>query len=211
MSSEVTGYDAFCQDCLNRFELTERFSHVVNLDIEGFEKERFLAGNLNRVVCPKCKCEFTYEIPMIVFSMELKFACLVYPNLTNKNLAEIKDPPHIILPNDFMFRVVRYQIEALEKYRMALCGINDVYAELLKLKHFTDDEAMPFDERNIVFSSFENGICKFNQVDCNNNILKQFEVTDTLPDTENKPKNFCRFKWLKIDRETLKEDGICQN
>ena len=211
MSSEVTGYDAFCQSCLKRFDITQRFSHVVNLDTEGFEKEGFLAGTLNKVVCNDCKCEFTYEVPMIVFSMKLNFACLVYPNLTNENLAEIKDPPHIILPNDFIFRVVRYQIEALEKYRMILYGVNDIGAELLKLKHFTDEDAMPFDERNIIFESFENGIYKFNQVDYNNNILKEFEVTDTLPDLNCKHKNFCRFKWLKIDRETLKEDGLCQN
>lgn len=211
MSSAVTGYDAFCQSCEKRFELTERFTHVVNLDIEGFEKEKFLNGTLNRVVCPICKAEFTYEIPMIVFSIERNFACLVYPNLSNDNAKMIKDPPHLILPEKFIFRVVHYQIEALEKTRIFMAGLDDTNIELIKLRNFTDDEAMPFDERNIIFVSYENDTYSFIQVDYNNNILKEICVDNTTLETDTKTKNFCRFKWLKIDRETLKEDGLCQN
>lgn len=211
MSSAVTGYDAFCQSCEKRFELSEIFTQVVNLDIEGFEKQKFFEGTLNRVTCPLCKKEFTYEVPMIVFSLRMKFACLVFPNLTPDNTSEIKAPPYLIMPNGFMFRIVRYQIEALEKYRIISSGLNDIDIELIKLEHFTDEESMPFDEKNIVFKSFENGAYNFNQVDYNNNILKEICIDNPILGSDTEFKNFCRFKWLKIDRETLKEDGLCQN
>lgn len=209
MSSAITGYDAFCQECEKRFDLTQRITQVVNLDIDGFEKENFLLGTLNRVVCPICKKEFTYEIPMIVFSLKMKFACLVFPNLTKDNANKLKDPPYHILPDDFCWRVVRYQIEALEKYNIFNCGLDDLTVEYIKMMNFSDGEAMPFDEKNIIFDSLNNDVYNFNQVDYNNNIMNTYCLKCELP--EFNYENFCRLKWLKIDRETLKEDGICLN
>lgn len=205
MPSYAIAYNAICQECEKRFDISERFSTVVNLDIEGFEKERFLDGSLNRIICPFCKKEFTYEIPMIVFSLKLKFACLVIPNLNSQNIIGIKNPPYHILPDNFRYRLVHYQIEALEKYKIFSLGLDDFQIEQIKLKKFSDDEAMPFDEKNIVFDSFNNGIFNFKQVDYNNNILNTYSFEYDLPKA--KCNNFCRLKWLKIDRETLKEDG----
>lgn len=205
MPSYAIAYDAICQECEKRFDISERFTTVVNLDIEGFEKNKFLNGSLNRTVCPFCKKEFTYEIPMIVFSLKLKFACLVMPNLNSQNIVELKNPPYHILPDNFCYRLVRYQIEALEKYRIFSLGLDDLQIEQFKLKNFSDDEAMPFDEKNIIFDSYNDRIIKFNQVDYNNDILNTYSFDCDLPNTEYN--NFCRLKWLKIDRETLKEDG----
>jgi len=68
---------------------------------------------------------------------------------------------------------------------------------------------MPFDERNIIFASSDGNTYNFNQVDYNNKILNTYSLKCKLPQIGYS--NFCRLKWLKIDRETLKEDGICLN
>lgn len=213
MPSYIDAFDAICQSCDRRFKIKETYSRVVNLDTEGFEKERFVNETLNKVSCPFCKSRFTFEIPMIVFSMSMKFAYLVEPNLTCQNLITIKAPPHIILPHDFEFRVVRYLAEAKEKYDIHISGLNDASVEYIKLTSFDDSMAMPFDERNIIFMSHADGVYTFKQVDYNDNILNTYSIEfsdDKIPE--------CIFNitkshngWLKIDRESLKEEIQCQN
>ncbi len=213
MPSFASAFDAICQSCDKRFKIEEKFTRVINLDIAGFEKEGFLKGKLNKVKCPFCGAEFTYEIPMIIFGMRMKCAYLVEPNLKSENLGKIKNPPHIILPDGFKCRVVRYLAEAKEKYDIHLAGLDDASVEYIKLKSFDDDMAMPFDEKNMIFVSYNNGCYTFNQVDFNDNILNTYSVNF---DDENIPEyitnmNLSHDKWLKIDREALKEEVKCQN
>lgn len=213
MSSFACAFDAICQSCDKRFKIKERFSAVINLDIAGFERDGFLTGKLNRLKCPICGSEFTYEIPMIVFSMKKKFAILIEPNLTRGNLDKIKNPPHVILPDDFEFRAVRYLTEAKEKYDIYSYSLDDTVIEYIKLQSFSDDMAMPFNERNMVFVSYDDGIYTFYQVDYNDNILNTYHVefeNNNIPEyilNMTKSHN----SWLKIDREALKEEIKCQN
>lgn len=212
MPSYVNAYDAICQSCGSRFNLRETFSATINLDIEGFEKQGFLNGTLNKVTCPFCACKFTYEIPMIVFSSKLKIAYLVQPTLRNDENCISKNPPYAIFSKDYEYRIVRYLAEAKEKFDIKMSGLSDSAVEYIKLKSFTDDMAMPFDELNMLFVSYENKKYIFNQVDYNDKILNTYEITFS----ENIPEyvlNISRKnnKWLKIDRETLKEEVKCQN
>ena len=213
MPSFADAFDAICQSCDKRFKIKETYARVINLDTEGFEKDRFVNETLNKVTCPFCKSRFTFEIPMIVFSMRMKFAYLVEPNLSYQNLCTIKAPPHIILPHDFEFRVVRYLAEAKEKYDIRSSGLSDAVVEYIKLNSFDDSMAMPFDERNMVFVSHSDGVYTFKQVDCNDNILNTYNVEfsdDEIPEyifDMTKSHN----GWLKIDRESLKEEIQCQN
>ena len=215
MPSYVRSFNAICNECDKRFEISHRFCAVVNLDIDGFEKEGFTSGELNRIFCPHCSTEFTYEIPMIVFSLSMKFACLCIPNLESIDTARIKEPPHLLLPDNFVFRIVRYQVEAKEKYDITASGCDDRVIEYIKLISFDDSLALPFDERNIVFVSKNGDTYKFNQLDYNNTIIKSYdiEINDgQIPDyIINSNISLSGNKWHKIDRISLKEEIKCQN
>lgn len=215
MASYIRAFKGLCQECEKYFSLAERFCTVVNLDINGFEKDKFEDGSLNRVCCPFCNTEFTFELPMIVFSMNMKFACLIEPNINITGINSLKAPPHILLPEGFKFRCVRYLEEAREKVRILKRGLDDVFIEYIKLISFNDEVALPFDERNIVFSSKNEDTYKFTQIDYNNKILQEFtiEFTDSnIPDAVINIKNsLSGKKWHKLDRISLKEELSCQN
>lgn len=213
MPSYVRSFNAICNECDKHFAISDRFCAVVNLDIDGFENEGFINGSLNRISCPHCLTEFTYEIPMIVFSLKMNFACLCIPNLDSIDITGIKEPAHLLLPGDFTFRIVRYQVEAKEKYDIIKSGCDDRVIEYIKLLSFGDSLALPFDERNIVFVSKNEDIYKFNQLDCKNNILKSYEIEfneGEIPDYIIN-KSLSGNKWHKIDRISLKEELKCQN
>ncbi len=208
MPSFVSGYNAICQTCGGRFRVDDVFTTVVNLDIEGFEKQKFLDKSLNRVRCTHCKAEFTYEIPMVVFSLTMGFAVNVIPSLTPENIKTLKPPPHILFPGDFRFRAVRYMTEAREKYKLELAGLSDAAVEYIKLVCFDDEAAMPFHEKSLLFAGCKNNVYTFCQVDFNDKPTDSYIVeynSDNIPErifdlTKS------RGKWLKIDRESLKEE-----
>ncbi len=208
MPSYVNAYDAICQSCGLRFSIREKFSDTINLDIEGFEKKNFLNGSLNRVDCPFCGCNFTYEIPLIVFSEDIGFAYLVQPTLRNDKNYISKNPPYRIFSKDFEYRIVRYLAEAKEKYDIKISGLSDTAIEYIKLKSFPDTMAMPFDEINMLFSSYENGEYTFKQTDFNDKILNTYTINFSDKDIPDYILNISHQhnKWLKIDRETLKEE-----
>lgn len=215
MPSYIKAFDAFCQECNKRFNINSRFTAVVNLDMVGFEKDEFLSGKLNKTICSHCQTEFTYEIPMIVFSMSMKFACLVEPGLDNNFANHIKNPPALILPDGFTYRIVRYQIEAKEKYDIFKNNCNDYIVEYIKLCSFSDESALPFDERNMIFKARHGDIYTFEQTDYNNKVLNQYTVSfpeEKIPDYIVKQSNKLNNNiWHKTDRISLKEELQCQN
>ena len=207
MPAYARSFNAICQECDKSFAISDRFCTVVNLDTEGFEKDEFIQGKLNRITCPHCNTEFTYEIPMIVFSLRMKFACLCMPNLESTDISRLKEPPYLLLPEDFIYKIVRYQIEAKEKYDIIKCGCDDRIIEYIKLVSFDDDTALPFDERNIIFVSKEGDKYIFNQTDYNNKVLQSYEIKfnqEDIPDYVIKSKE--SRKWHKTDRISLKEE-----
>lgn len=212
MPSYIRSFNARCQECEKAFSIAQRFCTVVNLDIEGFEKDGFEDGSLNRITCPLCNTEFTYEIPMIVFSYEMRFACLVEPCARN---SLVKEPPHIILPDGFMFRRVSYLAEAMEKYRIFKSGCDDCVIEYIKLLSFKDEEALPFDEKNIVFENKNADEYEFSQLDYNNRVLNKYKITFKGSDIADSLINFKNSlggnRWHRIDRIILKEELLCQN
>jgi len=215
MSSYVNTSDAVCQECEKRFNINLRFSSVINLDIDGFEKDGFLNGSLNRIKCPFCNTEFTFEIPLVIFSVKNKFAYLVCPNLNNTNEKFIKNTLHLFLPNDFKFRLVRYLIEAKEKYDIHVNLCDDIIIEYIKLCVFSDEEAMPFDKRNIVFKAKNNNEYIFEQIDYNDKVLNTYKINfnnEKIPDyVKEKSYKLNNTIWHKIERISLKEELQCQN
>ena len=215
MASYVRSFKGLCQECEKQFSMAERFCTVVNLDTKGFEKDKFEDGSLNRVCCPYCNTEFTFELPMIVFSLNMKFACLIDPNLDVGVAHSTKAPPYILLPEGFIFRCVRYLEEAREKVRILNSGLEDVFIEYIKLISFKDEDALPFDERNIIFDSKDGDTYRFTQIDYNNRVLREFKIefkdNDIPNDVINIKNSLSGKKWHKLDRISLKEELSCQN
>ncbi len=210
MSSFVRAFGAICQECNKRFQIAERFCRVVNLDIEGFEKEKFEDGSLNRIVCPNCNTEFTFEISLIVFSQNMKFACIVDQNIDTKKIESLKNPPHILFSEDFTYRCVRYIDEAREKIRIIKSGCHDFVIEYIKLVCFKDEDALPFNEVSLVFDSKEGETYKFLKLNYNGEILENYDIvfkdSDIPEAVKNMKHNKDNKKWQKIDRISLKEE-----
>lgn len=215
MASYARAFSGICQECEKQFPMADRFCTVVNLDMEGFEKDKFLDGSLNRVCCPFCNTEFTFELPMIVLSGRKKFACLVDPNVDIKGIEAIKNPPYILFGDDFNFRCVRYMEEAREKIRILDSGCDDIVIEYIKLISFNDEDALPFDEVSLVFNSKKDDTYEFLKLDYNCRILDRFLVDykeSDIPDViKNMKYSLDGRKWHKADRISLKEELICQN
>ena len=210
MASYVRAFSALCQECNKRFQIAERFCTVVNLDIEGFEKEKFEDGSLNRIVCPLCNTEFTFEISMIVFSMNMNFACIIDQNIDTNGTDSLKNPPSILLPEDFTFRCVRYMDEAREKLRIIKHGCDDFVIEYIKLMSFNDEDALPFNEVSLVFDSKEGEIYKFSKLNFNGEVLENYKIVFNDSDIPEAVKNMKYSlkgrKWHKLDRISLKEE-----
>lgn len=210
MASFVRAFSALCQQCNKRFQISGRFSTVINLDIEGFEKNNFEDGSLNRITCPLCKTEFTFETELIAFSFDMKFACIVDQNIDSKKADSLKSPPCILLPDDFTFRCVRYLDEAREKHRIIKHGCDDFVIEYIKLKCFKDEDALPFNEVSLVFDSKKENIYKFSKLNYNGKILENYVIVFNDSDIPEAVKNMKQSlkgkKWHKIDRITLKEE-----
>jgi len=209
MSSQIQVSDLICQSCNKRIITNRYLASVVNLDTISYDCEQFMSGELNRVECPHCKEVFTCEIPMIIFSEKLKYACMVSPTLEECGVISLKPPPAFLV-SDFKLRAVRYQIEALEKFRINSAGLDDAVVEYIKYIKFIDEDALPFHERNIVFDKLTDGVYHFSKVDFNNRILNtyQFEFPEYLI-----PASICDFsetlnsnQWHKIDRITIREE-----
>lgn len=205
MPSYITAFEGLCQNCRKRFRLNNvKITTVVNLDITGFEKTAFMDGSINRVRCNECDTEFTFETMMVIFSYIRRFAVFVNPR-SDFNKSSGLHTPHYLLPDDFIFREVNYLIEAKEKVNAFLDGISDIDIEKIKLCKFSEDEAIAFDEYNIIYTSSEGSQYVFTKYDCNDIPVDRYNII-CKPNTETNYNNANKFRhWQKINRLTITE------
>lgn len=205
MSTSMTAYDAICNNCLSHFNINQIFSSAVNLDNMPRERELFEKGLLNVITCSKCGKSFVYEIPMVLYSEELKVVYYVEPKLTAKGDELRLRTPFAFMGSGYKYRAVNYQNQAREKYLIELAGLNDIFIEYIKLVSFSDDVALPFDTNSLEFVSRKGDTYCFKQYDCLGDEIDSFEIE--FPETLI-PKNLydidlCGDKWQKIDRLTI--------
>ena len=209
MSSQIQVSDLICQSCLKRIPCNEYLTSIVNLDTISYECDYFYSGELNRVQCPHCKNTFTAEIPMMIFSESMKYACVVMPNLEECGIDALKPPP-LFLVKDFELRAVRYQAEALEKFRIKSNLLDDAVIEYIKYIKFDDDDALPFSEKTLIFEKVDGDVYHIMQTDFNNNVMSRYQVKFPdflIPDfIRNYNKNLSNKKWHKTDRITIREE-----
>ncbi len=207
----VSANRCICQDCNYIFNINREMINVINIDEDKDVFLDFLTASLNRVTCPKCKANFTYEIPMLIFSSQERFAIKVDPRFLPEDTSLKAYLPSFFQIFDFRYRQVSYYIEALEKVRMFKDALDDRYIEYVKLKFFSDEDASPMDDVNLCYKASDNEKFYFEKLDYNGFLLKEFEVLKSDARSclfLDEPK--CAI-WQKINRYTIKDYIIKEN
>lgn len=202
LMSEIYVYDCLCQNCHIPFKNHAILHNCVNCDIKNTVFNDFMSLSLNEVSCPLCKTKFTYEIPMIVISLKHKFVIKVNPSAFHNPIPTKQLPPFRILPPGFRFREVYFMIEAVEKANIFLQGFEDVYIEHFKSLNFADDEALPFDEVNVVYTHSDDLFHYFVKYDSDNNPTEFFKKHKNSAEVD--LNHFSDNKWYFINRVTIK-------
>ncbi len=173
----IEAYNCICQNCEEVFILNKYMINVINLDDGSDDTLKFLSCSLNNVTCPYCCVNFTYEIPMLIFSNNHKFAIKVSPKEILYKSNEVCFIPNFIYDTGFKYREVNFFIEGLEKARIISDGLDDKYVEYLKYKLFKDDDAIPFYDVSLVYKSSDSCSIYFEKLDSNNNLLNEYTIT----------------------------------
>lgn len=201
--SDIAVYNCICQNCNKMFPVNSYMTNVLDMDSEDEKLCSFLSGTLNNTTCPHCSSSFTYEIPMLVYSMKKKYAIKVSPAQNEKDFTEQR-PPHFLFPYEFKYREVSFQIEAVEKARIFDAGLDDKIIEYIKFTSFGDEDALPFDEVNIIFDHKNNDDYHFVKINSDNQILNKYcisspPLTDCVFSSEARSDK----KWAVINRFTI--------
>ena len=198
---KTLAYHCLCQDCDKFFQLNRYMTTVINIDEDVDECIQLLSVTLNCVKCPECGSAFSYEIPMLLFSNKHKFAIRVNPSLVAYEADSGDEPPVFLSQFQYKYREVTFQIEALEKVRIFMAGLDDKLIEYIKLKTFKDEDATPFEDVNIVFESADNHSFFFAKMDSNNNIIARYEVN--RKEYDDICFDDCLNRWQCINRYTI--------
>jgi len=211
LASYENAYRAICQKCKKSFNLDLIVVNSVNIDFAGHYREKLLNNSLNRVTCPHCKCNFTYERPHVAYSLKNKFAVICDFDFDEKvyccgnhHLFEM------FKINNMKFRIVNYMCETSEKFRILLSGLDDIKIEYLKYKLFDKE----------FFEDKSNKILLFDKILDENLVFSLYTDTDDVIETYKIPYdnylglclnyNFSynlngKCLWYKIDTKYIKE------
>lgn len=201
--SEIPVFDCLCQNCNLPFKFQKVLTNSINFDDNNKLLEKLLSFKLNEVTCPYCKSTFTYEIPMIIISFKYKFIIKVNPSVYTNRKTSLP-PPFRLLDNDFKYREVAYQIEGVEKARIFSDGYNDIFIEWFKLCVFSDEDAMPFDEVNLIYTHSDSKYFYFEKFNSDNKLIKSYIISKDTKILEQPKFEGDKFNWNIINRNTLK-------
>ena len=176
---------SICQECLEPHIHNDFVIRSINLDDENNLNRDFLDLKLNRIKCPFCKNEYTFETNMVIFSPSHRFAVKVNPETYRSPDLAPDSVPEYVFQEKFRFREVNFQIEAIEKCRIFLDGLDDIYIEFLKYRFFEDKDTLPFDEINMIYTSRDSEFLYFTKYDYNNNVIDKFRIPVHLYDVTN--------------------------
>lgn len=174
----LSGYEntfmAICQKCEKTFDTNFTVINSVNIDFKGYQSEKLLDNNINRIICPYCNCNFTYERPFVAYSVKQRFAVLADFNFKGENFYFGRKNLFMLFKlNDMKFRIVNYMCEVSEKYRIFCNNLDDYKIEYIKYKFFDDK----------YFNDKTNKILLFDKLEDNNIILNLHSDSDDILDT----------------------------
>lgn len=210
MSSYEFTIGAKCEKCCKDFKINTVIVNSVNLDFEGSYKDRFINNTINKVKCPYCNIEFTYERPFIAFSINMNFAVLVDFDFDKTILTHGKSRIlNLFGIKDMKFRLVNYMCEAVEKYRIFSARLDDYKIECIKNKYFDADLFSDKKNKILLFKEIYDNEMIFCLHDDIGNILENytlpFDCYINTKTTELIYSNENYINWYKTDKIIKKE------
>lgn len=160
-------------------------------------------GYINRVKCRKCDCVYTYETPVLLYTMKYKTFAAANAKSRYIDKCDYALISKLCKADDYNFRMTDFASEAIEKIRIFSCGLDDMKTELLKLKSFPKYRNMNLLHEYITFDTIKDNMLCFSQRYYTDIILNRYEVplSDYLSinyDTSDTPTGI----WIKLNRDT---------
>ena len=200
MSTYVTDNQIMCENCDKFFVAYAHIQTEFDLDIPHKEISDSYEENLNRITCPFCRQDFTYETDILFHSLANKFAVYCSCKKMFLNVASFKTAMKICGFDDWNFRVCTYSYEAFEKIRILKTGLNDAKINLLKLKYFPKYRDMNVKDEYISFESCDDTMLHFSHRDFTGKVSEKLSVPreeyNAIPDILTEKGN-----WVIIDKE----------
>ena len=201
--SEIPVFDCLCQNCNLPFKFQKILINCINFDNVNNLYDDLLSFKLNEVTCPYCKSTFTYEIPMIIISFKYRFIIKINPSVY-ENPKISPAPPFRLFNDNFKYREVAYQIEGVEKARIFSDGESDIFIEWLKFCMFSDDDTLPFDETNLVYTHSDSKYFYFSKYNSDNKLINSYSLSKDTKTHKQPIFNEDKFNWNIINRNTFK-------
>jgi len=199
MQKYVPDGNIACENC-DRFFVS--YTHIyarVNIDAKNELAKAAYNGMINRITCPYCNTEFTYEAPLFAHSYINKFAVISQFPDCYKDITSMHRAAKISGLDSWKLRNCRFAMDASEKIRIFSNGLNDGIVEIIKLKAFSDYSQMNLLDEYITFEGAINDCLVFTHRDYTDRIIEKYNVPKSMYNTE--PDNFIpNGRWIKIDR-----------
>jgi len=204
MSQYVPDTNIVCENCYKFFVTYTIIHTVIDADSNDDITKDAYTGIINRVKCPYCNTEFTYESPFFVHSYMDKF--FIASGFLNSymDVASFKTAAQISKMSLCKFRRTSFIMDSAEKVRIFKSNLDDGKIEILKLKSFPDYYNMQLDDEYIVFDKSDDDYIYFSNRDFTDKVLKEYKVLKSeyslIKDT-----NIPVGDWVTIDREWAKK------
>lgn len=204
MKSYVPDIQILCENCFKYFVSYTIIHTNIDADSRDDISKNAYTGIINRIRCPYCGTEFTYEIPLFVHSYLDKFIIASMYDDTYVNVASFPTAVKIAGISDWRFRRTEFTMDCSEKIRIFKSGLDDGKIELIKLKLFPEYANMKLDDEYITFDKSDGEYLFFSHRDFTDRILNEHKVLKSeyslIRDT-----NIPCGNWVTIDREWAKK------
>lgn len=190
-----------CENCHELFRDHIVITNIVDMDKDDTISKSVLTDLFNRVICPYCKTEFTYETPVLLFSFKMKVAILTMHSEITTNTGNFPLLVKFAKANEWKFRLCDFFCTASEKMRIFKDGLCDASIELIKNSHFKEYAHMKLDEEYIAYDYSDSEFLYFSKRNDFDNVLEKMKIPyEYYNKYLNKPK-IPGGNWTKIDRD----------
>ena len=211
MSTYIPDGSIRCENCNSFFNKYVRFETVIDADSYDEASQNALEGIINRVTCPYCKTEFTYENPFMLHSYSCKSIAVAAVSSELVNVSNLSVALKISGAGEWQLRRCDFARDAAEKIRIFKSGLNDAAIELIKLRQFHDYRNMDLYDEYIIFDNLIDDKLIFSLRDYTDNVKDTYEIDMSV--YNNTPKlSIPTAKWIKINKRfAIKtEDKLCK-
>lgn len=166
-----------CEECYRLFFSYVNIAYIIDADSYDSFARSIKTGRLNRVTCPYCKSEFTYETVLYIYSVKYSMAVIASHNTDPVSTERTPELFRLLGMSDYKFRVVPYASCAAEKIRIASEGLDDLKVELFKFRTFKDYKNMDPCDEYITFERIEDDSIIFSHRDFKDDILAEYRIS----------------------------------